>query len=67
MVFKHKGYTLVQEEEINHHYMIIDEDDRLCLHAAYNGALLTEEQAQEIIENYLSLIHSYEGESNGHE
>ena len=55
MVFKHKGYTLQQSEIVNHHYMIFDSEGNFVCHAAYNGELFTQKQAEEAIDNFIKI------------
>jgi len=56
MKFKHKGFTLVQEEEVNHYYSIFDEDGKFVCYLAYDGELFSRVEAKKRIENYLKLI-----------
>ena len=53
--FKHKGYTLVQEEKENHHYSIFDPDGKFVLHASYVGKLFSKEEAEKHIEMFLAI------------
>lgn len=55
MIFEHRGYTLVQEEEENHHYMIFDENGDLRLHASYEGELFTQEEAEKHIDFFIDM------------
>lgn len=50
MIFKHKGYTL-QQEENDHHYMIFAEDGHRVMHAPCDQPM-TEDKAIACIENY---------------
>lgn len=53
--FKHKGYTLIQETEVNHHYSIYDPNGNYVFRASYEGDLLTKTEAKKHIENYIKL------------
>lgn len=54
MRLNHKGYTLAQEAECNHHYMIFAEDGHMVMHVPYDKPV-TKEKAKEFIEHYISL------------
>lgn len=56
--FKHRDYTLVQELTENKHYMIFDNDGRLCCHASYTKKIKNEEEAKKIINSYIAICRS---------
>ena len=56
MQFKYKGYALVQSD-LNNHYMILDSNDKMCMHAQCTKRL-TDKEKIEAIERFIKLKNS---------
>lgn len=51
--YTHKGYTLIQQTEENHNYMIFDFRGLFLMAVQYKGEILTQAEAEEIIKIFM--------------